>query len=93
MVVRFSQSDFLLMDYSGLSKDVENHFVNLCLHDRRFHRRRQIFVTYFRIVADTSPMALFLVFSTPDDVYSDHGEHSEMLRLFIIGIGFLMFRF
>ena len=43
---------------------------------------------YFRIVADTSPMALFLVLFTPDDVYCGHGEHSEMLRLFIIGTVF-----
>ena len=48
---------------------------------------------YFRIVADTSPMVLLLVLFTPDDVYSGHGEHSEMLRLFLIGNGFLLFQF
>ena len=55
----------ILINYSGLSKDVENHFVILCLHDRRLHRRRQIFVIiYFRIVADTSPMVFSLVYYT-----------------------------
>ena len=48
---------------------------------------------YFKIVADTSPMVFLLVLFTPDDVYSSLGEHSEMLRLFIIGNGFLLFRF
>ena len=74
--------------------DVENHSINLCLHDRRLCRRRQIFViwVFFRIVADTSPMVLLLVLFTPDDVYSGHGEHSEMLRLFLLGNGFLLFR-
>ena len=44
------------------------------------------------VVADTSPMVLLLVLFTPDDVYSGHGEHSEMLRLFLLGNGFLLFR-
>ena len=48
---------------------------------------------YFRIVADTSPMELFLVLFTPYDVYYGHGEHSKMLRFFRIGNGFLMVRF
>ena len=32
-------------------------------------------------------MVFLLVLFAPDDVYSGHGEHSEMLRLFIIGNG------
>ena len=31
---------------AALSKDVENHSINLCLHDRRLRRRRQIFVIW-----------------------------------------------
>ena len=48
--------------------------------------KSQLFI-YFRIVADTSPMVFLLVLFTLDDIYSGHGEHSEMLRLFTIGNG------
>ena len=55
---------FLLHQNISQGKDVENHFVNFCLHDRRLHRRRQVFIIiYYMNFADTLPMVLLLVYS------------------------------
>ena len=43
------------------SKDVENILGTICLHDRRHHRRRQLFI-YWLSFAETSPMILLPVY-------------------------------
>ena len=64
------------------SKDVESTLVTICLHDRRHHRRRQLFI-YWLVFAVTSPMVLLLVYLFFLDVDSEHEDHSEVPLLFV----------
>ena len=65
------------------SKDVENILGTICLHDRRHHRRRQLFIYLLakprRDIADDIIAGLFILF----DVDSEPDDHSEVLPLFV----------
>ena len=69
------------------SKDVEIRFVIFCLHDRRLHRRRQVFIiiyfltAHYMSFADRSPMVLLPTYSDLSMSNLNHVLfiHSEIL--------------
>ena len=65
------------------SKDVESILGTIRLHDRRHHRRRQLFIyllaRFRRDIADGTIAGLFILF----DVDSEPDDHSEVLLLFV----------